>query len=111
MPELAEVEFFRRKWNAGIGAPITRVHLHAGKRIFRGTDTAALARSLTAAKLRESAAHGKQMTFRFTGEAWLGIHLGMTGELSVAPADHVPRKHDHLVLYQRSRALVFSDPR
>ena len=31
MPELAEVEWFRKQWNAGIGDKITAVRLHSGK--------------------------------------------------------------------------------
>jgi formamidopyrimidine-DNA glycosylase len=51
------------------------------------------------------------MLFRFSGNAWLGIHLGMSGELSVAPPDHSPGKHDHLVIVTENHALVFNDPR
>src|SRR4051812_27967006 len=111
MPELAEVEFFRRRWDAGIGKPILRVHLNAKKRVLRGVDAAALQRALTGAKLRGSEGHGKKMLFRFSREVWLGVHLGMTGKLSVEAADFTPDKHDHLVLFQRERALVFHDPR
>jgi formamidopyrimidine-DNA glycosylase len=111
MPELAEVEFYRRTWNAGVGAEITRAELHAGKRVLRGVDTAALAGKLSGAKLLGSRAHGKQMAFQFSGNAWLGIHLGMTGELRVEARNFTPGKHDHLVLFQRERALVFTDPR
>lgn len=110
MPELAEVEFFRKQWNPGLGRRVERVHLHAGKRIFRGADPAALAR-LKGCKLTGSEAAGKQMLFRFGSECWVGIHLGMTGKLSVGAADYGPGAHDHLVLYQRTQALVFSDPR
>src|SRR5207237_2650935 len=58
-----------------------------------------------------SAAAAKQMLFRFSGHAWLGIHLGMSGELSVAAAGYSPGKHDHLVLMTPKHALVFNDPR
>jgi formamidopyrimidine-DNA glycosylase len=51
------------------------------------------------------------MLFSFSGDSWLGIHLGMTGELSEQPADFVPRKQDHLVLRQHNRSLAFSDHR
>ncbi len=111
MPELAEVEFYRLKWDAGVGAKIARVELHAGRRLLRGVDEKALSTKLAGAKLIGSQAHGKQMAFQFSGGAWLGIHLGMTGELRIASADFVPAKHDHLVLFQRERALVFTDPR
>src|SRR4029434_2293073 len=58
-----------------------------------------------------STARGKRMLFRFSGDNWLGIHLGMTGKTHVAPTDVRPINHDHLVLYQRRRALVFTDSR
>jgi formamidopyrimidine-DNA glycosylase len=51
------------------------------------------------------------MCFRFSGDAWLGVHLGMSGELRVERADYAPARHDHLVLFTRAHALVFTDPR
>lgn len=111
MPELAEVEYFRTRWNCGFGQTITAVNLHAGKRIFRGLAPHDLQDRLAGAVLDSSESRGKQMAFRFTGGAWLGVHLGMTGQLSVADPEFRPGKHDHLVLYQANRALVFTDPR
>lgn len=111
MPELAEVFYFAARWKPGLGKKVTRVHLHPAKRIFRGIRPADLSNFLPGQKLRSIQTHGKQMLFRFGSDRWLGIHLGMTGRLSTAPADHVPSKHDHLVLYTRNRALVFHDPR
>jgi formamidopyrimidine-DNA glycosylase len=111
MPELAEVEFFRKRWNPGLGVPIERVLIHPEARVFKASDPAEIVRHLTGATIRSSEAAAKQMLFRTTGHVWLGIHLGMTGELTLQPGGHVPRKSDHLVLVQRDRALVFSDPR
>ena len=111
MPELAEVEYYRRVWDAGLRQPIARVALHAGKRLFRGEDTARLAELIAGSRLAGSEARAKQMLFRFSGGAWLGVHLGMTGELRVEAADFTPGKHDHLVLFQRRQTLVFRDPR
>jgi formamidopyrimidine-DNA glycosylase len=111
MPELAEVEFYRKQWDVGLRRSIQRVHLHAGKRVTRGVDALAVVNALTGAKLLGSEAHAKQMLFRFSDGAWLGIHLGMTGKLSVADAGFVPDRHDHLVLFQKDHALVFRDPR
>ena len=82
-----------------------------GKAVFRGTDTAALQKTLRGATLLGSEAHGKQMLFRFSKGGWLGIHLGMTGTLRIEPAAAVALKHDHLVLRQKTRSLIFSDPR
>ncbi|MDQ2825136.1 MAG: Fpg/Nei family DNA glycosylase [Verrucomicrobiota bacterium] len=111
MPELAEVEWYRKQWNAGIGEMIFEIRLHPLKRIFRGTNTSALRLKLTGTKLLRSTARGKRMLFEFSGDNWLGLHLGMTGRMHVAKKDFRPVKHDHLVLYQRDRALVFTDSR
>ncbi len=64
----------------------------------------------------DSEAHGKRLLFRFRRKQdgvllWLGLHLGMTGKLRCLAKDHGPEKHDHLVLNQKERSLVFSDTR
>jgi formamidopyrimidine-DNA glycosylase len=110
MPELAEVEFYRRQWDPGLGQKIVRVQLHARKRIFRGSNTRAL-RGLTGSRYLRSFAWGKQMLFEFSGGNWIGIHLGMTGKLRVEAPDFRSENHDHLVLEQSKRALIFRDPR
>ena len=110
VPELAEVEYYRTQWNPGMNEKIIRVYIHAGKRVFRGTDTSLISK-LEGQRLRSSEASGKQMLFRFSGDLWLGLHLGMTGKLSTADVDFLPAKHDHLVLFQKKRALVFNDMR
>ena len=112
MPELAEVEFYRRRWHeAARGEHVVRVLTHDTKKLLRELDLPAFRRALIGARLESSAAAAKQMLFRFSGDAWLGIHLGMSGELSVAPPDHAPGKHDHLVIVTDNHALVFNDPR
>ncbi|HTL66901.1 MAG TPA: DNA-formamidopyrimidine glycosylase family protein [Lacunisphaera sp.] len=111
MPELAEVEFYRKRWSAGHGDRVVAVRLHAGKKVFRHCRTAALKRGLVGARLLASAAAAKQMLFRFSGGNWLGLHLGMSGELRVEASDYVATKHDHFILVQARRQLVFNDPR
>jgi len=111
MPELAEVEYFRAIWDAGVRQRVEKVKLHAGKRIFRGSDSRLLQRALTGATFLGSETRGKQIALRFSGDAWLGIHLGMSGDMRVEPPDFKPEKHDHLTLFQKKRALVLKDPR
>ncbi|MCE9608988.1 MAG: Fpg/Nei family DNA glycosylase [Chthoniobacter sp.] len=111
MPELAEVEYYRKEWDAGLRRTITRVAVHAEKRLFRGGDMTRLAAQMPGAKLLGSEARAKQMLFRFSRDLWLGVHLGMTGKLRAEPPDFAPGRHDHLVLFQKSCALVFTDPR
>jgi formamidopyrimidine-DNA glycosylase len=115
MPELAEVEYYRKLWDVGVGTRVLRVALHADKRPLRGLDSRAVITTLTGSTLLGSEAQAKQMLFRFGRRgkttAWLGIHLGMTGHLRVEPSSFTTEKHDHLVLWQAGRALVFTDPR
>ena len=111
MPELAEVEYFRRQWDPGFSCRVIGVALRPEKRVFRGADVSALEKALTGARFLGSEGHGKQMLFRFSREASLGIHLGMSGRLRVESVGISPGEHDHLVLFQEKRSLAFSDPR
>jgi len=111
MPELAEVQYFRRQWDSGFGSRVIGVAAHPEKRVFRGIDVGALEKALTGARLLGSEGHGKQMLFRFSRNASIGIHLGMSGRLRVEAPGISPGKHDHLVLFQEERSLVYSDPR
>ncbi|MEZ4390615.1 MAG: DNA-formamidopyrimidine glycosylase family protein [Polyangiales bacterium] len=64
--------------------------------MLRDVDVDALRAALLGAVLSRSEARGKPMVFRFgeAGDRWLGLRLGMTGELLVAPPDHAPGRHD-----------------
>ena len=112
MPELAEVEFFRQRWHqAALGESVRQLLTHDAKKLLRELDLPAFRRALIGARLESSAAAAKQMLFRFSGNAWLGIHLGMSGALTVAPPDHAPGKHDHLVIETGDHAFALHDPR
>jgi formamidopyrimidine-DNA glycosylase len=111
MPELAEVEYYRRQWDVGLRRKVVRVELHSKARLFRGEDADHFAELLKGAQMLGSEARAKQMLFRFSHGLWVGVHLGMTGKIHVAPRDFSPGRHDHLVLFQPTQALVFSDPR
>ena len=111
MPELAEVEFFRRQWDGGLGQKIIAVQVHPRKRIFRGMKTQQLVSQLTGRRFLRSFARGKQLLFEFSSGNWIGIHLGMSGKLRTEPAGFRPHRHDHFVLQQTRQALVLSDAR
>lgn len=112
MPELAEAEFFRKRWHlAARGQKITAALTHDSAKIFRGTDVPALRRALKGARFLASETKAKQMLFHFSGGAWVGVHLGMSGELRVEAPDYAIGKHDHFVLVTPRRVLVFNDPR
>ena len=59
MPELAEVEWFRKQWDAGRGSEIVDVSVHARNRIFRGENVDELRQRLVGAKLLSSHTRGK----------------------------------------------------
>src|SRR5207244_2752497 len=45
------------------------------------------------------------------GRIWL-VHLGMTGRLTLGPADTTPDRHDHVVVaFDDGRLLTYNDPR
>ncbi|HEX2748057.1 MAG TPA: DNA-formamidopyrimidine glycosylase family protein [Verrucomicrobiales bacterium] len=111
MPELAEVAYYARQWDAGLGKRIARVHAHATSRVFRGGHAGDIAKALKGTTYRQSETHGKNMLFAFSGGHWLGGHLGMTGELLTAAPHHEPLKHDHLVLFTKDAALIYRDYR
>ena len=111
MPELAEVEYFRRQWLPGLGQPVIAIDLHPQARVFRGCDVEALPRLLRKARLLSAQAHGKQLLFGFSGGHWLGVHLGMTGELRTCAQDVDAGRHDHLVLRLSKLSLIFADSR
>ena len=111
MPELAEVEHARRRWNPALNERVDDVLIASPTpRVFRGTDRHALRDALVGATFAGSEARGKQLALRF-GDAWLGLHLGMSGALVLEDAAYVPRKHDHLVVRTARHSMVFNDPR
>ncbi len=111
MPELAEVEYYRKQWDVGLGCRIINVIMHPEARVFRGMNVMALQSGLKRSTLKNSHAHGKQMLFEFSGGKWLGVHLGMSGRTLTQPKDFIPDRHDHLVLFTSTNALVYTDPR
>ncbi len=111
MPELAEVEFYRKRWSGGHGAKVLAVEVHPRSRIFRDTPAQSISCKLHGSFLRNSTAAAKQMLFQFSKQQWLGLHLGMTGELRSEPSNYAVQKHDHFVLRQKKHSLVFTDPR
>ncbi len=111
MPELAEVEFFRKQWDSGIGQVFDRISVHPKARVFREVPAATFRKNLTGETLIASHGHGKQWLFEFSNGKWLGGHLGMTGKLFASDGGYKPEKHDHLVLHGSDTTLVFADPR
>ena len=112
MPELAEVEYFRRCWNPGLTRTVQGIRLNPKARVGRGLKLKSLTTALKGKKLIKSHAAAKQMAFQFGDDVWLGIHLGMTGRLEAGDADREPTPYDHFVLKMSGgKELIFVDPR
>ncbi|MEM9445376.1 MAG: DNA-formamidopyrimidine glycosylase family protein [Verrucomicrobiota bacterium] len=111
MPELAEVEYYRKKWDPGIGETIQHILVNHNSAVFKKFKALPSLNSLVGKKLISSQCHGKQMLFILSKGTWLSIHLGMTGNLRAANLEEPREKHDHLVLLLEKRSLIFSDPR
>jgi formamidopyrimidine-DNA glycosylase len=114
MPELAEVEYYRRMWADQLQGQRIVAVATTGKRPFHG-DAGAFAQ-LKGRRLARSETAAKQMLFRFQGPkgqppAWLGVHLGMSGELRTEQPGFQGSRHDHLILRTAHVAAVYTDPR
>ncbi len=112
MPELAEVEYFRRQWDAGVGKKVAGVSWHKTARVNRGLNTTKISRLLKGAIFYSSHAAAKQMAFRFSKGIWIGLHLGMTGRLERGDNQRAPTPYDHFVIKMVGGTnLYFVDPR
>ena len=109
MPELGEVEYFKRIWSIAEGQCVKNV-VFSNKRIFRKTDLEALD-SISGSIFIKSLRRGKQLCFLFSNNKWLGIHLGMTGKL-MYEKEKAKYKYSHLeLLLYNNHKLIFQDPR
>ena len=111
IPELAEVDYFRKRWNPGLGQRIVQVITHPWTRLYRDASVLEVVKGLAGSCLESSETHGKQMLFRTNTCGWLGIHLGMTGELAYTTETNGDDRYAHLILHLEEGTLVFNDPR
>ena len=110
MPELPEVESVVRAIGPLLrGARLGRVRL-SRRDILEppGTDLAAC---LKGRSVRTVERRGKKIVFLLDNHHRFYIHLGMTGRLTIEPADAPLRKHTHLLIEFAAGTLRFVDPR
>ena len=99
MPELPDVENYKRDLDAKArNKTIQHVEAHRS-RVLRGVSPAKLAKALTHHKLKRSRRHGKHLFAEFTGGQWMALHFGMTGRLAYFKNDNKDDPaHDRLRL-------------
>ncbi|HWC38252.1 MAG TPA: DNA-formamidopyrimidine glycosylase family protein [Acidimicrobiales bacterium] len=97
MPELADVEGYRRRLsNHGRGRRIAAVEVgDAG--VLRNTTSRGLSRALRSRRLEEPERRGKYLLAHTDGPTLL-LHFGMTGELSWSNSRDDRHRHDRVVL-------------
>lgn len=112
MPELAEVEFFRRVWEPAEGLKVVHATANLGKRIFRNIHNKSFPKCFVGTRLKKSFRRGKQLCFLFNKDHWLGLHMGMTGKLRYSCVANEDFKYNYLTLsLENGHRLIFQDPR
>jgi formamidopyrimidine-DNA glycosylase len=112
MPELPEVETVVRELRPClVGRRIASVKV--SRRPLRRRWLPSWASALRGQRIRDICRRGKWILVRLEGGRHLVIHLGMTGQLTVVPADTPLRDHTHLVfsLDRGDRQMRFRDVR
>jgi formamidopyrimidine-DNA glycosylase len=111
VPELPEVEIYRRDFDrSALGKEIASVAV-TDQRVLHRTTFPALRRSLEGRRFHRTHRHGKHF-FADAGEAWLYLHFGMSGGLTAAgPGRETPRFTRLLVRFADGSFLAFEDMR
>jgi formamidopyrimidine-DNA glycosylase len=92
MPELPDVEVYRRRLRqGGLNRTIRKVVV-TDARILDDVSAAALARRLTGRRFTATGRHGKNLLVRLDKGGWLRMHFGMTGAVHhFSNAEDAPR--------------------
>jgi formamidopyrimidine-DNA glycosylase len=111
MPELPDVEVFRRRLaRGGLHREIERVEVRATATL-RGVGRDRLRRALRGRELTSTRRHGKHL-FASTDGVWLTEHFGMTGYLQRLRADDTPPHHTRFVLhFDDGTSMAYVDQR
>ena len=112
MPELPEVEIFKRYLDAtSLHQRIDDVDVR-NTYILKETSARELARGLKGRRFESSRRHGKHLFVRADGELWLRMHFGMTGSLQYFKNDVQPPRHARvLFVFANNYRLAFDDQR
>ena len=107
MPELPDVETFRRDLAAGaLGHKITEAEIRAS-RMLRGTTPAKLRRRLKGSSFRRTRRHGKYLFVELQGDGWLLLHFGMSGSIArIGKGERAPPYTQLLVRFADGQGLV-----
>ena len=112
MPELPDVELFKRHLDATcLGQSIRRVII-GDTRILAGVSASELARRLEGARITESLRHGKHLLVHLGPPGWLTVHFGMNGSLRHFENGEDDPPYDRLCLdFADGHHLAYVNPR
>src|SRR5688500_17517150 len=108
MPELPEVESYRRYFaRYALRRPMSLITVQDRGVLASGTTAASLKKALEGAQFKEVMRHGKNLFARVSGDGWLRIHFGMTGDLARFKA--VPPRFGRVLFHFRGGGLAYLD--
>src|SRR5881392_2417968 len=112
MPELPDVEYFKRYLNAtSLHQRIIGVDVRSAY-ILKGVSARELVRRLKGRCFESSRRHGKHLFVRADGDLWLRLHFGMTGSLQYFKRDEQAPRHTRvLFVFANGHRLAFEDQR
>ncbi len=112
MPELPDVETFKRYLNAtSLHQRITGVDVRSAY-VLKGVSMDELARRLKGCRFESSRRHGKHLFVRTDGDLWLRLHFGMTGSLRYFKHEQrTPRHTRVLFVFANGHRLAVEDQR
>lgn len=109
MPELPEVEVYRRRFAAcALRRRIAAVEVTDARVLHRTTERE-LRSALAGERFVATRRHGKHLFARATGGRWLYLHFGMTGDLHCGTA--APRFARFIARFANGELLAFEDMR
>jgi len=99
MPELPDVEIFRRYLaRTALHQTVTRTRVENPK-VLEGTSPAGLGRKLKSRRFTGTRRHGKHLFVEIDGEEWLRLHFGMTGFLKYHKDPDVGSPHPRVQFF------------
>jgi formamidopyrimidine-DNA glycosylase len=112
VPELPEVEVLRRSLSRQLtGDRILRTEVRE-VRLREKIEAADLARRTEGREVLGLRRRSKYLLIDLAGGETLVVHLGMSGRLTLAPADTLPEPHEHVTFTLASGGILrFRDPR
>lgn len=112
MPELPEVEVLRRSLEPVlVGDVVRRVEVRSPA-LREPLDSEGLDRHLTGRRVERLRRRAKYLLVDMAGGSTLAVHLGMSGQLTLVPAETPPVPHEHLAFHLAGGSrLRLVDPR